>query len=395
MIMFLDRLCIAVAGPRMQQELNISPRQWGWVIGAFTISYALFEIPSGLLADRIGPRRVLLRIVLWWSGFTALTGAVSGFPSLLAARFLFGAGEAGAFPNCASVVSRWIPSPERARASSVIWVAVNLASAIAPLIIVGIQKTFSWRAAFYIFGSLGVIWAAVWYGVFEDTPSQKRGVSSEERKLIGEQMLRKTTVPWSRLFRDPNFQLLLLMYHCYCYGAYFFSTWFHTYLQVGRGFTEDEMKFAASLPFWASMVGILAGGYFSDRLARKYSLRVARCSIGSVTLILSGLALLSATLTRNNWWAVALITIGHGLMDAMLPITWSLCVDLGREHSGAVSAAMNMAGQVGSFISGVGFGYLVQSLGSYDRALMPLAAMLIVSGFFYAAIKPMHAVRGA
>jgi MFS transporter, ACS family, glucarate transporter len=395
MIMFLDRLCIAVAGPRIQHELNISPRQWGWVIGAFTISYALFEIPSGLLADRIGPRRVLLRIVLWWSGFTALTGAVSGFPSLLAVRFLFGGGEAGAFPNCASVVSRWIPPTERARASSVFWVAVNLASAIAPFIIVGIQKNFGWRPAFYIFGGLGVIWAIVWYAVFEDTPKQKRGVSSEERKLIGEPALRTTPVPWSRLFRDPNFQLLLLMYHCYCYGAYFFSTWFHTYLQAGRGLTEDEMKFAASLPFWASMAGIIAGGYFSDRLARKYSLRVARCTIGSLTLILSGLVLLSATFTRNNWWAVALITISHGLMDAMLPITWSLCVDLGREHSGAVSAAMNMAGQVGSLISGVGFGYLVQLIGSYDRALMPLAAMLIVSGCLYAAIKPTRQVEVA
>src|SRR5436190_8309259 len=114
LIMFLDRLCIAVSGPRIQRELNISPAQWGWVIGAFTLSYGLFEVPSGLLADRIGPRKVLLRIVLWWSAFTALTGAVTGFSSLLAARFLFGAGEAGAFPNCSSVVSRWIPSTERA-----------------------------------------------------------------------------------------------------------------------------------------------------------------------------------------------------------------------------------------------------------------------------------------
>jgi ACS family glucarate transporter-like MFS transporter len=158
----------------------------------------------------------------------------------------FRRGEAGAFPNCASVVSRWIPPTERARASSVFWVAVNLASAIAPFIIVGIQKNFGWRPAFYIFGALGVIWAIVWYGVFEDTPRQERGVSSEERKLIGEPALRKTPVQWAHPLRDPNFQLLLLMYHCYCYGAYFFSTWFHTYLQAGRGLTEDEMKFAAS-----------------------------------------------------------------------------------------------------------------------------------------------------
>src|SRR3954452_11890251 len=173
MIMFLDRLCIAVSGPRIQQELNIPPSQWGWVIGVFTVSYALFEIPSGSLADRVGPRRVLTRIVLWWSGFTALTGAVTGFPSLLLTRLLFGAGEAGAFPNCASVISRWVPATERARASSVTWVAVNVAGAIAPFIIVAIQKTFSWRAAFCFFGLLGVIWVAVWHKTFADTPGQK------------------------------------------------------------------------------------------------------------------------------------------------------------------------------------------------------------------------------
>ncbi len=393
MIMFLDRLCIAVAGPRMQQELSISPSQWGWVIGAFTVSYALFEIPSGSLADRIGPRRVLTRIVLWWSGFTALTGAVTGFPSLVLARFLFGAGEAGAFPNCAAVISRWIPAAERARASSVVWVAVNLASAIAPLIIVTIQQVFNWRAAFYFFGSLGVIWVVIWRKTFTDTPRQKQGIAPEELSLIGEPAVRKTSVPWSRLFREPNFVLLLMMYHCYCYGAYFFSTWFHTYLQIGRGFTEDEMKFAASLPFWISILSIVGGGYVSDRLARKHSLRVARCAIGSIALILAGVTLLLATMTQNNWGAVALITLGHGFMDAMLPITWSLCVDLGKEHSGAVSGAMNMAGQVGSFISSVGFGYLVQWFGSYDYALMPLAVMLIVSGCFYAAIKPVERVK--
>ncbi len=388
LIMFLDRLCIAVAGPRIQRELNISPAQWGWVIGVFTISYGLFEIPAGMLADRVGAKRVLLRIVLWWSAFTSLTGAVTGLNSLLAARFLFGAGEAGCFPSCASVISRWIPAVERARASSVIWVAVNLAAAIAPLTIVEIQKTLGWRAAFYIFGSLGVVWAVVWHRLFADTPAQAKGITAEERRVIGEPPFRSGSVPWRRLFREPNFLKLLLMYHSYCYGSYFFTTWFHTYLQVGRGLTEDEMKYAASLPSWASMAGIVAGGYLSDRLARRYSLRVARCSIGSFVLLLSGATLLAATLTKGNWLAVALITVSHGFMSAMLPVTWSLCVDLGGQYSGSVSASMNMAGQAGAFVSGVGFGYLVESLGSYDLALRPLAAMLIVSGCVYATIKP-------
>ncbi len=389
LVMYFDRLCIAVAGPRMQHDLHLSPRQWGWVIGAFTLSYALFEIPSGALGDRIGPRKVVTRIVLWWSAFTALTGAVSGYGPLLLVRFLFGAGEAGAFPNCASVISRWIPAEERARSASVIWLATSAGGALTPLAVVNLQQNYGWRAAFYAFSGLGVIWAAVWYWWFRDTPRQKPGVSPEEIARIGEPAgSENRAVPWAAIFRNRNFQRILLMYHCYCWGAYFYLSWLHTYLQIGRGLTENEMKIASTLPACAGFIGVLAGGFLSDRLARNHSLRFARCSIGSVSLIASGICMTAATFTRSNWWAVALITVGLGVMNAMLPVSWSVCVDLAREHAGAVSGAMNMAGQAGSLISSVAFGYLVEWLGSYDRALMPLGLMLIVGGFVFATIDP-------
>jgi predicted MFS family arabinose efflux permease len=148
------------------------------------------------------------------------------------------------------------------------------------------------------------------------------------------------------------------------------------------------MKVAASFPPWAGMLGILAGGFLSDRLARTHSLRFARCSIGSVSLLVAGAAILLATVTKNNWHAVALMSMGLGVMNAMLPVAWSICLDLGREHAGAVSAAMNTFGQIGSFLSSVAFGYLVEWLGSYDLALMPLSAMLILSGIVFATIDP-------
>jgi MFS family permease len=108
-ITYLDRVCISVAGPPMQADLHISPEAWGWVTGVFALSYGLFEIPSGALGDRIGPRRVLNRIVIWWSAFTALTGAVSNYVLLLVMRFCFGMGEAGAYPNASIVIARWFP----------------------------------------------------------------------------------------------------------------------------------------------------------------------------------------------------------------------------------------------------------------------------------------------
>jgi predicted MFS family arabinose efflux permease len=388
-VMYLDRLCIAVAGPRIQREMGISPSRWGWVIGAFTLAYAMFEIPSGVLGDRVGPRKVLTRIVLWWSAFTVLTGAIANFRILLAVRFLFGAGEAGAFPNCTSAVSRWVPSSERARSLSVFWMATAISGALTPPIVVSIEQAYGWRAAFYVLGSLGVFWSAVWYCWFRDSPREKKGISREELEKIGTPKIRSASgVRWTKLFRNPNFIRLLLMYHTYCWGAYFYLSWLHTYLQRGRGLTENQMEVAAALPSCAGFMGVLAGGYLSDRLARTHSLRFARCSIGSTGLIVSGVLLLGATLTPNPWAAVALLAIGLGAMDLMLPVAWSICVDTGGEHAGAISGAMNTAGQLGSLISAVAFGYWVEWYGSYDRALMPLAAMLIVSGCLFAGIQP-------
>src|SRR6185437_3789763 len=195
-------------------------------------------------------------------------------------------------------------------------------------------------------------------------------------------------VDWSQLVRNGNFIRLLLMYHTYCWGAYFYLSWLHTYLQVGRALTESQMAVASSLPSAAGLGGVIAGGYLSDKLARTHTLRFARCFIGSLGLILSGVLLLTATVTADKWIAVALLSIGLGAMDLMLPVAWSICVDTGGEHAGAISGAMNTAGQVGSLISAVAFGYWVEWLKSYDRALMPLAAMLIVSGCLFAFIDP-------
>jgi MFS transporter, ACS family, glucarate transporter len=304
-------------------------------------------------------------------------------------RFLFGAGEAGAFPNSASVIRRWIPQQERARASSVIWLATAVGGAITPLIVVAIEQKYSWRLAFPIFAAVGFLWTAIWYSWFRDSPWLKVGVSEAERELIGQPPTgNKAPVDWPRLLRNGNFQRLLLMYHTYCWGAYFYLSWLHTYLQVGRGFSENEMRLASALPSSAGILGVVAGGYLSDRLARRYSLRLARCSIGAVALIGAGVFMAGATLTSDNWWAVAFLTVSLGIMNAMLPVSWSLCVDIGQDHTGTISGAMNMAGQVGSLISSVVFGYLVEWFGSYDKALMPMAAMLIVSGLLFASIKP-------
>ena len=373
----------------MQADLRLSPSQWGWALGMFTLAYALFEIPGGALADRIGPRKVLTRIVLWWSAFTAITGFVSGFNSLLLVRFLFGAGEAGAFPNCTSTISRWIPLEERGRAQSAVFVATGVGGALTPLLVVPIQQAYGWRAAFWIFAVCGVVWAAVWYLWFRDSPAQMTSVSAEEQQLIGHHPQRgHEPAPWRQFFSSRNFLAILFMYHTYCWGAYFYLSWLPTYLQKGRGLTENQMKLASALPSCAGVAGILLGGFLSDWLARRFSLRIARCSISSGGLIASGVLVLLAANSTDNRVSIALMAVGLGFMNLMLPISWTVCLDVAGRHAGAVSGAMNMAGQMGSFLSTIAFGYLVEYLGSYDLAILPLASMLIVSGCAYLFIDP-------
>ncbi len=372
LIMYLDRLAIGVAAPRMQAELGLSPGEWGWVIGAFTLADAAFEMPSGAMGDRNGQRTVLTRIVVWWSAFTALTGAVTGLGPLLAVRFLFGAGEAGAFPNATGVVARWFPTGERARASSAFWIATSVGGVMTPLVVVPMLKAYGWRVPFVVFAVIGLVWAVVWQSWYRDP------LGTVERKAA----------PWGLMLRDRNFRWVLVMYHCYCWGGYFYLSWIYTYLQTGRGLTEEQMKFASALPPLLGMAGILAGGFLSDGLARRYGLRVGRCAVGAPSLIVAGVLMMAATVTKDNTWAVGLLAVGMGVLNMMVPVAWAVCADVGGEHTGAVSGAMNTAGQLGSFVSAVAFGYLVEGLGSYDRALMPLAGMLVVGGLAFAMVDP-------
>ncbi|MDX2033756.1 MAG: MFS transporter [Blastocatellia bacterium] len=389
-ITYLDRVCISVAGPRMQSELSISPKMWGWVVGAFTLSYAIFEIPTGAMGDRIGARRVLTRIVVWWSAFTSLTGMVSNFYMLLLTRFMFGAGEAGAYPNSSSSISRWFPTVERARAHSVVWMASRIGGAISPLLVVPIQRAYGWRASFLVFGVIGVIWALIWFWWYRDHPTEKAGVTQQELAEIGcgAAPEEHKGLPWGIVLRKWNLWKIMLMYHTYCWGGYFYLSWLHTYLQKGRGLTEGEMGVFSTLPFIAGACGNLFGGWLSDRLVAKHGLTLGRRLVGTAGLAASAAFMLGAAMTTDKWMAVAFLTLGYGAMDCMLPVSWAICLDVGRKYAGTVSGTMNMAGQVGSFSSSVAFGYLVTYFNSYNTPLYPMAALLLISALLFARIDP-------
>lgn len=373
-ITFLDRLCIAVAGPRIQEELSISPEQWGWVLGAFVLAYGLFEIPTGVLGDRFGRRGVLTRIVLWWSAFTILTGTASSFVPLVIIRFMFGAGEAGAYPNMAGVVSRWFRVSERAVAQGFIWGASRAGGALSPLLVVPIQSALGWRASFFIFGAVGILWCAIWWWWYRDRSSQELPSPEEHR------------TPWGLLLRSSQVWTIALMYGSYAWGSWFYFSWLHTWLIKGRGFSEGEMAIFSALPFVLGTAANLTGGFVSDAAVRRFGVRRGRVLVGSTCLATAACLLVMTAITRDRNVAVALLTIGFGVMDLMLPSAWAICLDISGPHAGAVTGAMNMSGQLGGFVCTVLFGYLVREYNDYDLPLFVIAGMVGLAAFLFTRI---------
>jgi ACS family glucarate transporter-like MFS transporter len=395
-ITFIDRVSISLAGPRIEEELHLAPEQWGWVLGAFAIAYAVFEIPSGAMGDRIGPRKVLFRIVLWWSAFTSLTGFAGSISVLLPVRFLFGAGEAGAYPNMSASISRWFPMGERGQAHGLVWMASRVGGALSPFLVIPIQIAFGWRAAFLCFGFLGVIWAIVWRTWYRDYPAQNPAVSQAEIEEIGAfPPGTKHALPWCLAMRSANLWYILVMYFAYGYCTFFFVSWMPTYLVKGRGFSETGMLFS-TLPFVLGMVATCTGGCVSDALVRGIGLKWGRRAVGIAGLGSAAMFTVAAILSANRYVGVIFLALSYAGSDLMLPVAWAVCVDVGKKYAGAVTAIMNTAGGVSGFISGVVFGYFVQfstnwlpALGlpvhsgardfRYDVPLVPVALMLAIS----------------
>jgi MFS transporter, ACS family, glucarate transporter len=379
-ITFLDRIAIAVAGPRIQEQLHIPPERWGWVLGAFVLAYGIFEIPTGALGDRTGHAGVLTRIVLWWSAFTTITGLATGYTVLLVARFLFGAGEAGAYPNIAGVLARWFPASQRARTQGVIWAASRFGGALSPLIVVPLQVHVGWRATFGILGGAGVIWALCWRLCYRDCAPADAETAPREPGHAG--------VPWGELFRQRQLWLIASMYFCQAWGSWFYFGWFPMYLTRAAGFSEGQMGVFSALPFLLGAAGSLSGGFAGDWLAARLGVKSARRWLGSGSLAISALLLATLTSLHDKTAIVVISSLGFGIADLMLPTAWAVCLDVGREHAGVVAGTMNTAGQLGGFLCAVLFGYIIKATGSYSAPLWLVSALVMAGALLFTQIDP-------
>lgn len=361
-ITYLDRICISVAGPRMQDALHISPEQWGWVGTVFLVGYAIFEVPSGHLGDRLGARRVLTRIVVWWSVFTSLTGAVPSYAPLLGVRFLFGAGEAGAFPNASVAISNWFSPATRGRAFGLFTMCSQIGGALSPLLVIPIQKAYGWRASFFAFGILGVLWSAVWFWQFRDFPAGSAPRPPHKR------------ADWKPLLRSPDLQAIMGLTFGYVYTMSFYQTWIHTYLVKGRGFSEEALAYSA-LPYILGAFANVLGGLSCDWLARLSGIKWSRRGVGMAGMLLCGSGMAATILAHTPFAVILCLSLSYAGLTFQQPVVWTACLDIGGRRGGAVSGFMNTAGQVGGALSSVIFGYIVQTTGNYNMPLIPMAAL--------------------
>ena len=392
-ITYTDRVCISVTAPDIMRDLRLSRVEMSFVFSAFTLAYALFEIPTGWWGDRLGTRRVLTRIVAWWSTFTMLTGAAANYGWLLVTRFLFGAGEAGAWPNVARTFSNWFPAGERATAQGIFFMGAHLAGGLTPLLVTALLAHLPWRALFALFGSVGFLWVAGWYRWFRDTPAEHPSVNGAERAVIEEGRsfpagATHGATDWAALLANRSVASLCLMYFTQSYGFNFYVTWLPAYLRGVRGFSGFTLGILAGLPLMLSVLADLLGGLATDAMTKHYGLRMGRTAVGTASLACAGLFLLAGTFVPGGLACAVLIGLAGAASNFLLGAAWSTCIDLGGPHAGVVSAAMNTAGQVGGILCPVVFGYLVQHGTGWTWPLCMMAALYLAGALCWLGVGP-------
>ena len=391
-VQYVDRVCISQAAPQITEELRLSPRQMGYVFSAFTLAYALFEIPCGWLGDRIGPRKVLLRIVLWWSFFTAATGWARSWLALAATRFLFGAGEAGCFPNLTKALNRWLPSGDRMRAQGLLWMSARWGGAATPILVFFCLQHMHWRTAFLAFGLLGLVWAAAFFAWYRDDPRTHPSVNAAEAALLPAEEPAGSdhfAVPWGRWLRSRTVWCLCLQYWAVSYVWYFFVTWFPTYLLRARGFDVKQSAWLAGTPLLLGGFGSLAAGWLSPVLSRRLgSVRAARCGLGAAGLGAGTALLVLSTFLGNPYLAVSAIALVSFCNDLTVPGAWAACMDVGGRYVATLGGTMNMMGNLGGFVSPIVTGYFVERTGSWVGTFYVAAAVYVVGAVCWLVLDP-------
>lgn len=388
-VMYLDRVCISQSQQLISNDLKLTKVQMGWAMTVFGIAYGIFEIPGGWLGDRIGPRSVLTRVVAWWSLFTMATGWAWNLSSLLVIRFLFGAGEAGCFPNLTKAFSNWFKGQDRTRAQSLTWLAARWSGAFTPLVVVFALDYVTWRQSFVIFGSVGFVWAFFFYRWFRNTPAQHSGVNDAESALLANPVESPSTneshprTPWGRFFGNLSVWLMCLQYACLSYGFWFYLTWLPTYVKEQFGLQKADRYMAALLaapPLFLAGISCVLTGYLTPWLVRKFGgdVRRVRKLLGVSGHSLACVMLLVSVTQQHP--VLAMVAMGFSCFgnDMAMPGSWAGCMDMGGRFSGTLSGIMNTWGSVGGLLAPLTVPYILQAANQNWKVVI-----IIIAGWYF------------
>ncbi len=384
-ITYIDRVCISQAAPFMRKDLGLTAGEMGLAFSAFFWAYALFEIPAGWMGDRWGPRSVLMRVVVWWSCFTAATGFTRGVSSLLVTRALFGAGEAGCFPNLTKAFSAWLPRAEQVRAQGILWLSARWGGAFTPLLVAWLLQYISWRYCFVIFGAVGIVWAVVFFLWYRDNPRDRPGVNAAELALLPrpeEVTLGHGKIPWGRFVRSGSVWLLWLQYICMNFGAVFYITWLPTYLLEARGLPLTQGALLAGIPLFFGGLGSLFCGSILTAAARRMSgVRQSRRALSLIGFWGAAACLTLSVFIRDPFLALLSMGVASFCNDLGMPPSWGACMDIGGRFTGTLSGSMNMMGNFGGALAALIIGKIVENTHNWDMAIFVSAGAYFLGAF--------------
>ena len=392
MLLYVDRIAISAGKSAVAQQFSLTDTQFGWVLSAFALGYALFQLPAGIFVDRFGPRLTLTLVVGAWSFFTGLTGLAWSLTSLLVFRLLFGLAEAGAFPTCARAFYAWLPVGERGLAQGINLSGSRLGAAFALPLVAWLLLTIGWRLAFLVLALAGMIWAVGWFVWFRNTPEEHASVSEGERATIaanrGHIHQVSEPLPLGKLLSIPNIWLLMGQYFASNYTFFFCLTWLFPYLQRTYHLDPLVTGFYSATPLLGGALGNWCGGALVDGLYRR-GLGVRSRQIPAMTgFSLAVVGILATLLCSSPLPAVLCLSVAMFGSDMTVSASWAFSIDIGRAHSGAVSGAMNMAGNLGSFITSLAFPYLQLITGSTSSFFVVGAALNTIAVILWAKARP-------
>jgi MFS transporter, ACS family, glucarate transporter len=392
-LLYIDRVAIAVAKGPVTSEFGLNDVQFGWVLSAFALGYAFGQIPAGMLADRWGARIMLAAVVTVWSILTALTGLAWGLVSLLIARFLFGVGEAGAYPTVSRAFYAWLPAGERGLAQGINNSGARIGAAAALPVIAWAVTTLGWRETFFGLGAIGIVWAIAWYRWFRDSPANHPAMSAGELGVIN--LDRATAVPakvvplgFSSLLTSSNMWLVMGQYFALNFTFFFCLTWLFPHLQRTYQLAALKTGFLAAAPLLGGALGNWVGGGVGDFLYRSGNKVWARRGPAMLGFCFATTGMLASLAFNDPVTVVACLTLAVFGADMAVPVSWALCIDIGRANTGAVGGTMNTAGNLGAFVTSLAFPYLLVLTGSTTPFFLVGAALNLAALVAWMAIDP-------